>query len=235
MGKKSTILYCFSPLVMIITFSLEWLMAMVAFLGYRRTKFGQLAIFLLICLGLFQLTEYIVCTNLGPNRLWTLIGLVAITLLPPLGAHLVGHLTGRNFGVRVSYFLATIFILLFALVPTAVNGSVCTGNYMIISVTEPIGLAYGLYYFGFLSWSIGLAWFGRRVAQNYQAVLNWLMVGYLSFMVPMAIVYVLSEGAREAVPSIMCGFALILAIILIGRVLPLYHAIAIQTKKTRAR
>lgn len=225
MSYRSLHLACFSPLAMVITFVIEWLFVGVAYIHYRRTLVGRLGLAILFCLGLFQLTEYVVCTNLGPNRLWTLVGLTAITLLPPLGAHLVGTLTGRMAGVRLSYFLAAIFIVGFVFVPTIVGGSVCTGNYVIIGLPFVIGYAYGAYYFSFLLWTIGLAWWGRRVAAQYQAVLNWLMAGYLSFMVPMGIVYLLSERARDAVPSIMCGFALILAIILIARVLPLYHQI----------
>lgn len=213
---------------MLVTFSLEWLLAAYAFVIYRHTRFGQLTAATLFCLGLFQLVENKICTG-GPNQLATTIGLIAITLLPPLGLHLITHITGHRIVLRISYFVAAIFILGFVLYPALVTSpSVCTGNYIIVFLTPKLGLAYGLYYFGFLFWAIHEALGGRATnrLKEYRAVLGWLIAGYLSFLLPMALVYFFSEPAREAVPSIMCGFAVILAIILTFRVLPLYHRIA---------
>ncbi|MEK7461193.1 MAG: hypothetical protein AAB647_03210 [Patescibacteria group bacterium] len=225
--RKSVTFYCFSPFVMIATFTIEWLFAAWAFVVYRHTRFGQLAILTLVSLGLFQLAENKICTG-GPNQLATTIGLVAITLLPPLGLHLITHITGHRIVTRISYFVAAIFIVGFVLYPALVTSpSVCTGNYIIIFMMPKLGMAYGLYYFGFLFWAIHDALGGRATPElkPYKAVLGWLITGYLSFILPMGIVYFLSEKSREAVPSIMCGFAIILAIILTLRILPLYHRI----------
>ena len=48
-------------------------------------------------------------------------------------------------------------------------------------------------------------------------------MGYASFMVPMGFIYIISPASRAAVPSIMCGFAIILGLILTLRVIPEYH------------
>lgn len=227
MSKRTISLFCFSPLIMLLTFSLEWLFALSALVFYRKTRFGKLAVATLFCLGLFQFAENKICTG-GPNQLATTVGLIAITLLPPLGLNLITQITGRRLVTKISYFVATIFILTFVFLPVLVTSpSVCTGNYIIIFLAPKLGMAYGLYYFGFLFWAIHDALGGRATAKlkEYRTVLGWLIGGYLSFILPMGIVYFLSEKSREAVPSIMCGFAIILAIILTWRVLPLYHRI----------
>jgi len=53
-------------------------------------------------------------------------------------------------------------------------------------------------------------------------VLQWLIIGYLSFMAPMGAVYILFPVTRNAVASIMCGFALCLAVILALKIMPAY-------------
>ena len=50
-----------------------------------------------------------------------------------------------------------------------------------------------------------------------------MVIGYLSFMLPMGIAYAFYEPARVAVASIMCGFALSLAFILALRIVPEYY------------
>jgi fatty acid desaturase len=54
-------------------------------------------------------------------------------------------------------------------------------------------------------------------------VLFWFVVGYLSFILPLTLVYIFIAGSRGAIASIMCGFAIIFAIILAFKILPLYH------------
>ena len=61
----------------------------------------------------------------------------------------------------------------------------------------------------------------RRRSSGKKA-LQWLIVGYLSFMAPMGAVYLLFPETRNAVASIMCGFALVLAFILAFKVVPAY-------------
>jgi len=47
------------------------------------------------------------------------------------------------------------------------------------------------------------------------------MVGYLVFLVPTALAYSVSPATRRGIPSIMCGFAVLFALILTLYVLPL--------------
>jgi hypothetical protein len=56
---------------------------------------------------------------------------------------------------------------------------------------------------------------------NY-VIIEIARAGYLSFAVPMPVTGLLSPELRRATPSIMCGFALILAVILSVYVAPMY-------------
>ena len=69
---------------------------------------------------------------------------------------------------------------------------------------------------------------GKR--SGLRRVLQWLIIAYLSFMLPMGLVYVTFSPARTAIASIMCGFAIILAFIFVLKILPLYQSLAARDK-----
>lgn len=100
-------LYCFSPPVMLITFLIEISGALWVLIRYRTNRAAQLIMALLVLLGIFQLAEYMVCERvLGVSSLdWARIGYMAISLLPPLGLHLVLVLAGKpNRGLTLAAY-----------------------------------------------------------------------------------------------------------------------------------
>ena len=48
------------------------------------------------------------------------------------------------------------------------------------------------------------------------------MIGYVLFMVPTTFVNIVDPSTISGIPSIMCGFAVLLAATLAGKVLPEY-------------
>ena len=50
--------------------------------------------------------------------------------------------------------------------------------------------------------------------------LKWLIGGYIAFILPTTIVNIINPSTIEGIPSIMCGFAVLMAIVLIGFVAP---------------
>lgn len=218
---RSPILYCFSPAIMISTFSIEWALALYVILFYGRYRVGQLATALLIALGIFQLAEYQICTGPNPDK-WVMTGLLAITFLPPLGLHIISITTGRHGVTWASYALAAVFALTFAILPEAVHGATCTGNYVILHLEPKTSYAYGVYYLGFVFLGAWEAYHAHLVAKKelIKQRLFWMTIGYLAFLLPMAIAYLLIPATRAAVPSIMCGFAVTFAIILAWKVVP---------------
>lgn len=214
-------LYCFSPPVMLATFIIELLLAIYVRTKYGTSRLSQLIIYTLVCLAIFQGVEYRIC-ELGGATIWVQIGLVAITLLPPLGIHIVAVLSGLKRFVITSYLLGFAYIGAFFLVTNYVQGATCGGNYVILE-TLPTTM-YGVYYGLLLMLGVFEAWQARRlphVSAANKAALGWLIVGYASFMAPLAVVYLVAPATRNGVASIMCGFAVILAFILAFRVMAL--------------
>jgi len=57
------------------------------------------------------------------------------------------------------------------------------------------------------------------------SVLKWFIVGYLSFMGPMGFAYLFFPETRNGIASIMCGFAIVFALILSLKIVPFYTSI----------
>jgi hypothetical protein len=228
--KKGTRLACFSPPVMLATFCIEIVFTLYTLWRYHLDWVGRLAAGMLFLLGFFQLSEYYVCGGLGmSSATWARAGYVAITMLLPLGLHLLHVLAGKKTGrlVVAAYVSALGFIAFFLGYDHAFAGYVCTGNYVIFQLAVHSGMAYGIFYYGWLLTSVGLGlrWAhqlarrGKKFAQRRRNVLA-LAVGYLIFMVPTAVANTVSPATRHGIPSIMCGFAVLFACILVAYILP---------------
>jgi NADH:ubiquinone oxidoreductase subunit 6 (subunit J) len=119
------------------------------------------------------------------------------------------------------------FIAYFMHYHAAFIGYKCTGNYVIFQIGARPALAYATYYYGWLLTAIGMGvvWAnelqaaGKRAKPRLQMV-QALIIGYLVFLVPTTISNSVSPATRSGIPSIMCGFAVLFAIILTMYILP---------------
>lgn len=226
----STQLNCFSPPVMIATMIIETVLAVYTVWRYRMTNLTRLVTVTLVALAGFQLAEYMVCTGHGfHGEQWSRIGFIFITLLPALGIHILHELAGRSGRRIVAAAYATMagYIVFFLVYRTAFTGHQCTGNYVIFQLAAQVGGAYTVYYFGWLLIGIGLGlkWANELKAKGKQtarqlSTVQALIIGYLIFLVPTAIANVVSPATRSGIPSVMCGFAVLFALILSLYIMP---------------
>ncbi len=171
-------------------------------------------------LATFQLAEFNVCTgSMLSTEQWSRIGFAAITTLPPLGLHMMYILAGRKLGRwRMAAYASMVgFILFFAFSEAAFAGYACGGNYVIFHLVSGASVAYGFYYYGWLLFAIGLG-LGWILADpplkgTHRSTLSALITGYLVFLVPTAVANTLDPTTLAGIPSIMCGFAVIFAVI----------------------
>ena len=228
--KGSTQFNCFSPPVMLATFIIETTLACYSLWRYKMNVLGRLVVTSLVALALFQLCEYHVCGGWGMRaEEWARVGFVAITLLPPLGLHILYVLGGnRNRRlVMAAYVTMLACCAYFLAAPNAFSGYACTGNYVIFQIGTSMAGIYGVYYYGWLVTAMALAvrWangFMKAGNNGHTRLLatRGLIVGYLIFLVPTALANSVKPETRRGIPSIMCGFAVLFALILTMYVLP---------------
>lgn len=213
---------------MLTTFAVEMVMAVYILWRYGLNRVTRLVSLILLNLAVFQIAEFMVCEGaLGLGSLeWARIGYVAITLLPPLGIHLGLRLSGRSNPalLAATYGSAAVFAAIFLFVGQGMESQVCLGNYVIFSIASWAVWPYALYYYGWLlvgSW-LAFSYAGKTKKRHVKSALNGLAVGYAAFIVPTTIVNVIDPTTIAGIPSIMCGFAVLLAFCLVFWVLPAY-------------
>ena len=229
-------LYCFSPPVMLATFIIEISLAVYVVWRYGLTAVTKVAVLILLCLAAFQLAEFNVCEGAwGLSSIqWAKLGYVAITLLPPLGVHLIANISGdtRRWPVWTAYGLGAAFIAYFLIATNSIQAEACLGNYVIFEQGHGTGQLFGLYYYGLLLAAVGYAVYRAKLPKtnkNIKKSLYALVVGYSAFIIPTTAVNIIDPSTIAGIPSIMCGFAVILAVVLAGAVIPL----AVNGKKSK--
>lgn len=223
--KYTKNMFCFSPPVMLATFFIEIALAIYAIWRYKMTALTRLISLLLGLLAVFQLAEYLVCGGLGLSGLdWSRVGFMAITLLPPIGLHIVHEMAGKQNKplIIASYATSAAFVAYFAFATSALTGNQCTGNYVIFELPLTATWIYSVYYYGWVITGLVTAWQFAKSARKtkQQSALKAFAVGYASLLIPTATVNLIAPETLNGIPSIMCGFAVILALIVGFKVLP---------------
>jgi hypothetical protein len=217
--------YCFSPPVMIATFAIEIALLVLIVINNKLNESAKLICATLFFLAFFQLSEYFVCGGMGAGALqWSRLGFIAITTLPPLGLHLIHSIANKKSGLIVwsGYAFMSLWIMAFGFSETIFSGHECVSNYVIFQLHDLVGYAYSAYYYGLLLLGIGLALkFGEKVKQkNQKEALYGMIIGYLVFLLPTAIANTINPETMAGIPSIMCGFAVLFALILFFYIIP---------------
>lgn len=223
-SRNRNTFYCFSPPVMIATFAIEIALAAYALWRYKWMPLTRLAMLMLVALGIFQLAEFMVCRSIGDSLAWSRIGFVAITLLPPLGIHVL-QVTTRSVHrivLGLCYATAVAFGAFFLLAGDSFSGHACLGNYVIFQVAPTAGGLFAAYYYGLLTLALGLGWYQLRqkLKPKVRRAVCGMMLGYSAFILPTIFVNFVHQDTMAGIPSIMCGFAVLFALALGFIVLP---------------
>jgi len=220
--KYSGKLYCFSPAVMLATFVIEISFIFYIIWRYRMTGVTRLIVAILAFLAIFQATEYMICGGMGTSgSTWSRLGYASITLLPPLGLHLVHKIANKRntYLISAAYATSAAFIAYFVFATGAISGQTCYANYAVFDTNQASALLYGAYYYGWLLLTAGLACY-FSVKSVHRSALRALAVGYTAFILPTTVVNLIDPSTIAGIPSIMCGFAVLLAFVLVGKVAP---------------
>jgi hypothetical protein len=220
---------------MIATFIIETTLFIYTLTRYKLNTLSRLVAMIVGLLAIFQLAEYHVCEYSGTASAatWARIGYVAITLIPALAIHLIRTIAHRGWRplVGLAYASAGFFVLFFGFNKSAFASHICAGNYVIFQLEPRAGGIYFSYYYFWLLIGIALALFlSVKGSQKTREALVLQVVGYLTFLLPTAIVNTLNPKTISGIPSIMCGFAVLYALILVFGIVP--RTLTRKTPKT---
>ena len=216
-------MFCFSPPVMLATFLIEFSFAAYTYWRYELSTVRRLTITMLIALGTFQLAEYMICGGLGLTNIdWARIGYGSITLLPALGIHTIVALAGKKKPILVNaaYASCVAFIGFYLIGSGAVMGRTCAANYAVFSTFPGSSNLFAAYYYGWLAIGTYLALKWSNELPKRRKALQAMAFGYMAFILPTVAFNIIDPASRSAIPSVMCGFAVIYAFALVSKVMP---------------
>ncbi len=198
----------------IIFFGIEFFILVAVIIFNRNHPFFWSIASMLVLLQLYQLAEFLICIGVNEN-ITGKIAYTIITFLPPLGYFLSSKVVGWKFpDYWIGFAAATGFSLYYIVTPGSVGLVSCNPFYAVYSVHH--AFYYGIYYMGILVYSIfflAAHLIFRRSKVDRKSSL-FVLLGYLSFLVPMYLMVWVDSYFANKVTSIMCKYALLLAIIL---------------------
>ncbi|MCG3260365.1 MAG: hypothetical protein H7644_11490 [Candidatus Heimdallarchaeota archaeon] len=198
----------------IIFFGIEFFILVAVIIFNRKHPFFWSIASVLILLQLYQLAEFLICIGVNEN-ITGRIAYTIITFLPPLGYFLSSKVVGWRYpDYWIGFAAATGFSLYYLVTPGSVALESCNPFYAIYSIHH--SLYYGIYYVGIIVYSIiflvAHLLFRRNNFDRKSSL--FVLIGYLSFLAPMYIMVWVDSYFARTVTSMMCKYALVLAVIL---------------------
>lgn len=226
----------FTPIVSLSTAIIEFIIATYILVYLKRSRIAKgMASFILV-LGLYQFTEFMLCTSL--NSFWANIGFATYTILPALGLHIILKYINKKVNYPLIYSTPLFFMFLALLKSDFIVKSSC-GNYFVTIqniLQQPnliyLGIIYLVYYFGFIS-VCGVLLIKHYKKQNNKLIKALDIDAFVALtisLIPAVILLFVFPMISYAFPSIYCQFAIFFTI---AGVIACYLEHKIETKKKK--
>ncbi len=211
----------YSPGLAIATACFEISVAVWALRGPGERSIIRTTGAILLLLAIYQIIEVSICSNVSAAGFLPQLAFIAVTWLPPLGLVLIANLYRPRSRMlyRNAYSMLAValgIVVWIALDRGFVSVSVCTAVFARYTSAAPRFMLYsGFYWLGLLG-MILFSGYGVKTCDDChrRRLLFQVFAGTLIFVVPSLLASYFVPPARGALPSVMCHFALLLAIFL---------------------
>ncbi len=209
---------CFAPYVSISTFTIEFLLAFYFLLTKPKDRLHQVVALLTLLLGVYQLNEFLICTT--QQGVFTRLAMITTAILPAIGISLALIMARKRIGYYwhlLIYVPAAFFIVMFSVIRPYADSAVCRTVFIEYPGTGLLGDFYGLYYLVYIAGAAILFYLFSQQAKRKEEkiILNLGMLGMGIFTIPTFIFLIFLPAFKTQFPSVLCEFALLLAIELI--------------------
>ncbi|NOZ80982.1 MAG: hypothetical protein GXP63_04885 [DPANN group archaeon] len=209
---------CFTPLVSLTTALIEFFFAAIILLAFRKSTVTRFMGALIIGLGTYQFTEFMLCTT-GNAQVWGTMGFLTYTILPAIGLHFVLRLTGRVHEPFMLYIPTIIFESIALFSRGFIIEGTCTDLFVQVKNTlfydHSLLFLYTLYYFGYIlmaTYLLGEA-YREETDRHRRRIYGLVLAGILVSLLPPLFLIILFPAMSIIFPSVYCEFALFLAAI----------------------
>ena len=209
----------YSPILSIITALFEILAAMWALMGSGRKKIIYTSSALLLLLAAYQILEVVICTAPQSSMFFSRLAFIVIAWLPPVAVLLIALLFPTKkkavyWFTGLTFTLALLISIWLLIDKSFVTKSVCTVIFARYSNPMPQYIIYaGFYHLGMLG-MLFLSAHGVIICKDHEQrlLLGQMLMGSLAFIIPSLITVIAIPYTKGALPSVMCHYALLLAI-----------------------
>jgi len=213
----------YNPILSLATATLEVGAAVWALRGPGRKPIIYATAAILVFLAGYQIVEAIFCTG-SPATLAFLprLAFMVVAWLPPTGLLLTAQLYPskkrylRYYAYGMYLFCAAL-VLAVATDKGFVSATVCEIVFARYANPTPLYQTYGMFYQGGLFSMLLISAYGVTISEDrrQRLLLGQLLLGCIAFIFPSLLTVAAVPAAEKALPSIMCHFALLLALFLI--------------------
>lgn len=214
----------YSPFLSLATATLEIGAAVWALHGPGCRYIIQPTATILLFLAGYQIVEAVFCTGMLPmtGQLLPRLAFVIVAWLPPTGLLLVARLyppTSKAFHwyAYAMYAFCALLVAAIALEKSFVSESVCMVVFARYTTPTTLNRFYGFFYQTGLMGMLLISAFGVTQCHNdhQRHLLGQVLLGSIGFIFPALVTVTVIPIAEDALPSILCHFALVLALFLI--------------------
>lgn len=183
-------------------------------LYFSKSKYKNLSVTILLLLALYQFFEFLICGMNLKEGFVVYLAFVTISFLPPTGLLLIAKVNKINLKrFQGLIFAPAIFFSLYYFL-TIKEFRVRECSVIYASYHYPLGFLYGLFYYLPILIALSIAF--RNLFTSKDKVLKRnnliLILGYLSFLIPMILTLLVYPESINFIESLMCKFAFVLSL-----------------------
>lgn len=215
----------YNPILSLATAALEIGAAVWALRGPGRRSIVIPASAILLLLAAYQVVEAVICTaSFTATSIFSFLprlAFIVVAWLPPTGLWLTAKLyPGKKRPLQAyataMYLVGAGLVLAIATDVRFVSATVCEIVFARFTNPTPLYRAYGLFYQSGLFAMLLISAYGVTIASDtrQRLLLGQVLLGSIAFIFPSLVTVAVVPVAERALPSIMCHFALLLALFL---------------------
>ncbi len=219
---------CFVPIISISTAFIEFFIAIFILFYFKKTPYKNTSLIFILFLGLYQLSEYLLCSTSNPF-LWAKLGFITYTFLPALALKIVLEIldiskTKKIFN-NIKIFFFPIMFSIFALVKDDfISTAICDKYFILVyknffeNYHHFLNNIYILYYFGTILILLYLLIKGykkKNQSKKNKKIIFWFFLAFIIGLIPPIILLFIFPIIFYKFPSIYCQFSLLTTFCLI--------------------
>lgn len=209
---------CYTPAVSITTAIIEFILAAILLFKYPKATLKYFFALFLLMLGLYQFTEFMLCKT-GHDIFWVRAGFIVYSFLPALGLHAALFYLKSKIN-RFLLYTVPVALTLTAFTNDQIWQGTCNTIFIttktILSQHPTLFLIYITYY---VSFTLLICWLSikeySRVRTHLKRIMSitWI-IAILLMSVPTFVLIIIFPELGIRFPSILCHFALLLALVI---------------------